>query len=819
MVLKKTRRQRDIKSKLLAAICMLLVSSIMMVSSTYAWFTLSTAPEVTGITTAVGANGNLEMALLPKGGPSVAITSGAGDSTKNVEARNITWGNLVDLKDTGVYGMDKITLYPAALNVGTDGKVSTVALLKTPTYGADGRVDSLIANTVTGYYNSTSSSFVQNDDYGVRAVGTASGMTDRQLDYRNAKAAANTAAAQAKNAASQSLNNNGSTLANIAIKYGTSGTDATFTKADIAPLNTIINDLLGTTDKTGALEYIETAYLQSILAYAASAATGTVDTTWSAIKGAVEAQGATLTSVQTTLTDNKVTLPDALTTAITAYEATVAKVKEAQTKMSVLMGDSTTEPIVWADVSPVLSLLADPDQMEVNDILARELLNGDNFSKLVSGLSQGGLVVTMKTGGGVYADIADQCGDYTASVTIEAVEYKGITLKNMTARMATATTQNPTYLNAIATAVAAAGAPASGDATDKPITDMYGYVIDLAFRTNAADSNLILQTTATDRIYSDNTNEETMGGGSTMTFASTTPDFSNNQVKALMKAIRVVFFQPEDGTIVATAKLDVDNATIGADGVTANLSLYIEAGTSEYSYTESENGTYKAVTDTTYALITDENYTGDRYNSDGTANADGDYMAVVKTTHEPIGEDETYEGTKYAQTVTVTTQEKLTDEVDIMPLTQGQQTALSVLVYLDGENVTNADVAATAATSMTGTMNLQFASSATLVPMEYASLHIADSTTTTTTATTTTSYTVTSPSIDGVTFGGAAKATANTDYTFTLTDANSADVSGNYTVTYTVDGGTAQTITATNGTYTIPASSVTGDITITATAN
>ena len=62
---KTARRQRDLKSKLLAAVAMLLVSSMMMVTSTYAWFTLSTAPEVTGITTAVGANGNLEMALLP----------------------------------------------------------------------------------------------------------------------------------------------------------------------------------------------------------------------------------------------------------------------------------------------------------------------------------------------------------------------------------------------------------------------------------------------------------------------------------------------------------------------------------------------------------------------------------------------------------------------------------------------------------------------------------------------------------------------------------------------------------------------------------
>ncbi len=107
---KMSRRQRDIKSKLMAAISMLLVSSIMMVSSTYAWFTLSTAPEVTGITTAVGANGNLEMALLPATGVTTDIKSEAGDGNKAWNLRNLTWGNLVDVSNAEFYGMDKTTL-------------------------------------------------------------------------------------------------------------------------------------------------------------------------------------------------------------------------------------------------------------------------------------------------------------------------------------------------------------------------------------------------------------------------------------------------------------------------------------------------------------------------------------------------------------------------------------------------------------------------------------------------------------------------------------------------------------------------------------
>ena len=83
------KRKQDIKTKLMAAIAMLLVSSIMMVSSTYAWFTLSTAPEVTGIQTSVGANGNLEMALLPESGDVKHITSSQGDGGE-------AWANAED---------------------------------------------------------------------------------------------------------------------------------------------------------------------------------------------------------------------------------------------------------------------------------------------------------------------------------------------------------------------------------------------------------------------------------------------------------------------------------------------------------------------------------------------------------------------------------------------------------------------------------------------------------------------------------------------------------------------------------------------------
>ena len=74
---------------------------------------------------------------------------------------------------------------------------------------------------------------------------------------------------------------------------------------------------------------------------------------------------------------------------------------------------------------------------------------------------------------------------------------------------------------------------------------------------------------------------------------------------------------------------------------------------------------------------------------------------------------------------------KLTgDKAVIVDLPQNDAVYVSTLVYLEGDEnkggVTNADVSATGTTSVTGSMNLQFSSSAELTPMEYGDLHIKD---------------------------------------------------------------------------------------------
>lgn len=163
-----------IRNKLMAAVSMLLVSGIMMVSSTYAWFTLSTAPEVTNIKTTVAGNGSLEIALMPTDGTLSGITSGRG------ETLNTNWGNLIDLNVKGegdgagnLYGLDNVTMYPAYLDsTGFDA----AKILSIAAYGQDGRVTKLVDDTMA--VKSWATNSWSGANYGVRAIGEKDGDTD-----------------------------------------------------------------------------------------------------------------------------------------------------------------------------------------------------------------------------------------------------------------------------------------------------------------------------------------------------------------------------------------------------------------------------------------------------------------------------------------------------------------------------------------------------------------------------------------------------------------------------------------------------------------
>ena len=168
------------REKVLGAVLMLFIAVLTAVSATYAWVTLSAAPEATSIDTTVTANGALEIALA-NGTGAAPGKSAEGDSTgagTPITKANITWGNLVNLSDLS-YGLANVTLRPAALN-GTSGLLSNP--LYGVGYGEDGRVNQMVIGEdfAYTYYDPTAAGTgggrflvdLKGEHLGVRAIST-----------------------------------------------------------------------------------------------------------------------------------------------------------------------------------------------------------------------------------------------------------------------------------------------------------------------------------------------------------------------------------------------------------------------------------------------------------------------------------------------------------------------------------------------------------------------------------------------------------------------------------------------------------------------
>ena len=125
-----------IKEKVVAVAVLLALSVTMMASVSFAWYTMSFAPELSGVNTTVSSNGSLEIALSGSDGREPG-TSLVGDSfaaeNQTTHNANITWGNLINL--SGNYGIENLILRPATF------KAQAPAFLSSMKYGDDGRIE------------------------------------------------------------------------------------------------------------------------------------------------------------------------------------------------------------------------------------------------------------------------------------------------------------------------------------------------------------------------------------------------------------------------------------------------------------------------------------------------------------------------------------------------------------------------------------------------------------------------------------------------------------------------------------------------------
>lgn len=673
-----SKSYNGVKKKLMGAVCMLLVASIMVVSSTYAWFTLSTAPEITGITTSVGANGNLEVALLTTetfNSPDL-ITSSVGDSLdvagQTAVKANTTWGNLINLSDSS-YGLDTIVLYPAALNL-EGGKVAD-SPLQTPTYGSDGRVSGTNANTASAVHGEEGwKIYYGNQDYGVRAVGTADGLSERQVALNSAKKLFNSYMNGASSKVTQAIANNAMGL--LALQ----GSESTVVSAEngksIYNLTTAVNS---------AVSDIANAYRQALIA-AAAASSAVTDEEFKTAQTLITQTGFSKLASLSSLTF----MPSAVSGNIGKVSQMVTDAAEAVSEVQALQNDLTG---TVADYKTAAGKIVDTS-----------LLNGDQ-----SKMEEGFTIENTEAKTCILGDIADFTDTYTATV---AGGISKLIVKQHTDKATDVKTTVSEYSAANSTSEAG-----------QLLNDMYGYIIDFAFRTNAASSNLQLQTDGVNRVYSDASGDDlaAQGAGSYLSFAAA--GMTDEQVHSVMSAVRVVFFNPDDGSYYAeaavnTEKFKNENGTIKAplyliDKITAVKTMTTVLGRDAYSSVDPDNGTGDYVLDNA------------KYPEGTTLINDSGVKVTTKyTNYAPTITAAAWRAlTAKTITYTVTSEEYdlLDDESAITSLTQNQAMKVSALVFIDGNLVDNGDTV-NAATAGAMKLNLQFSSSADLVPMGNSSL-------------------------------------------------------------------------------------------------
>lgn len=725
-----------LRKKLMAATSMLLVAAIMLVSTSYAWFTLSTAPEITGITTSVGANGNLEIALLTTdtfANPDL-ITSGTQDSMEaaggTAAKANVTWGNLVDLSEG--YGLDKITLYPAKLNLGAANTLAG-APLGTPEYGSDGRVKVVTGNTISAIYKDSTFADSGEQTYGVRAVGTSSNVSARAITLKSAKSTYNSKVSAIPTPIRNAVNSNIMPFLTLAV---TGGAPDEYTYDQVAAMKDIA------TGVRDSLNNIVVAYANAGLAKAAADASITDDGIVAALELAIanKTSAAELQTLMNATENGAVTDYNAQLTELATLQG---KVDTVLTGLDGLLKDDSGAPVANTTV------FKEDDEKQVVSTAVSELLGAGLPLEDATGASITSKEAMSKPSlylvGGVVNEVAKYAGTFHLTTQVEKAVYAGSTKYPETPEADKR--MNPELLKSL-TAAGATNATAN-------ITDFYGYIIDFAFRTNAAESKLQLQTAAENRVYSSANDPTlaTMGNGSTVTFTyNTDSGLSSAQAAELLNAVRIVFFNPDNSEIYTTAKItNVDAGNTSATGeiyLIAEEEIAYELGkeafvpatyTAKDTYNNTNTQSYQAtLTAAQYEALAADNTTGtgatdnqyvlgkDAYEISEYAIKTGDalkYGDTVITTDlctnyvtDTISVA-TYETLKSKTTQTTSTT-LAADKSEITALSQNVVQKVSALVYLDGENIDNSAVAAKAASSGDLKLNLQFSSSAELVPME-----------------------------------------------------------------------------------------------------
>lgn len=589
---------------------MLIICLAVVISSSYAWLVISRAPSISGVSTHIGSNGALEIALLSDKTyiDTSLIRSSVGDSSavQEVTVSNLTWGNVVDLSHES-YGLNDIFMYPSRLNLSAGGEnqgIVNTHILTVPRYGLDGRINSFDPGTLSAVFKDDDFTYSSEfQSYGVRGIGTMTDMTLQQSALASARSRVKSYTAAAQSATESAWKANGLGLTKIFVDaFANNKTE--FSKSDVA----IVRDTA--TRMKNAVGYLDSALRQGVIGIGSSVVDD--EDLFNSFCDAIENPMVPLSQALKSL---PVTFPQGFTT----WVQTVENDKKSLQEIISFCDSVKTDTVSWSALSTRLSKLVDYNKLYINDTKITDFKDTDNllvFNQL-----------TLSPASGVMSDVAEFTGNYKVLFAYA---------DDINVEVITASTTNPPLLELVSTLLEDCKAVGGDTKTTAELKDLYGFAIDMAFRCNT-DTSLQLQTDMSSRVESSDQNQQVQGEGSYMEFNS--DRLEKDQILALMDAMRIGFIDSQNN-LLAVAKLNTSNYSETDNGYRASVYLY--------DYSVSSNGSMSM---------------GARREKDAA----------------------------------------------ITSIDKGTPSIITAIVWLDGDHVDNSLVASTI-DSMTGSINLQFAS-------------------------------------------------------------------------------------------------------------
>lgn len=543
------------KRKLFFAVISLLLCLSVLLSASFAWFSLTRAPEITGVDTYVGSNGSLELALLSDEtymDPSL-IRSSIGDSVivQETVQSNLSWGNVLDLSDES-YGLNQICMIPARLNTvpGDDGQTVVCAnMLMVPKFGIDGRFSEFESNTVSAVFGGEKFSYLTGSQtYGVRGIGSIAGMSPQQSALANARTKVRSNQAASLSTASAVWAACGSEYLDLMYRrYELNET--VFSNSDLALIEDMATQLLS------AVNYLDLALRQAVVGYAAS--TIADEETFRMLRENVEN---TVIPLSVIVDQANAALPKGFEELIMRIETDKMNMQLVITACHRLAEETAMAgQYPWDTIHGLTSELLDENATYLGE---EKLGSFEAFAQLPLDST-----LTISPSSGIMAHIADYSGNYRQILTFSKAGEED----PRTVEVVTTSSVSPSHMENLTVLLESCTA-AAGDTSvrEKDLIDVFGYAVDLAFRCNER-SQLLLQTAPESRTGDGSDSASTQGSGSNMRFQS--EQLTSEQVLLMMDAIRIGFLDNQDN-LVGIAKLNITNYTETEDGISAPLYLY-----------------------------------------------------------------------------------------------------------------------------------------------------------------------------------------------------------------------------------------------------